>query len=336
MFSRLYSKDKNINDPSKYNLTKDLIWASPRGFDLGMDIYTPTAVGEPMPVLAIFHGGGFLVRRRNIMNNMAQYIASNHKYVVCNIDYRLLRDQGNSVTFDELIGDAFGSILWIKENISSYGGDKDKVAVTGDSAGAYISAMIVNCGNNLGKKENYKENLSFEPSYLPKDSSFESLIKNNAMEVKAAILSYGGYDFYKWALAGAETYTNPFWIMALSKPRGIFGSEFSPEKNPEMYKAASPFYNIPHAEERQLPPQLLTGATKDRITPVGMIKEYLKELKDKGHQAEYWEHINRNHAYLDSGKTFIAGNDFKKDGMPALKVMMEFLDSIFYKQNQTI
>lgn len=328
MFSKIYSLDKEINDPNKYSLSKDVKWASPKGFDLTMDIYSPKKTTKPSPVLIMFHGGGFLVRRKNILNNMAQYIASNHDYVVCNVDYRLLKDQNNTVTFNELIGDAFGAVLWIKDNIVRYGGNKDLLAVTGDSAGAYISAMIVNLGNKLGDSQNYSKHLSFEPSYLPESMSLAEIANSEYLNVQAAVLSYGGYDFYKWALySGAETFKNPFWWLALSKPRGIFGSQFSPTNNPEMYKAASPIYNIPNINERKLPPQFVTSATKDRITPVHLVKEYFQALKDAGQDAEYWEHQDRNHAYLDSGRTFIAGNDFKIDAIPALKKIMSFLDA---------
>ena len=57
-----------------------------------------------------------------------------------------------------------------------------------------------------------------------------------------------------------------------------------------------------------------------------MIKEYAKALQEKKQECEFWEHLNRNHAYLDSGRTLISGNDFIKDGIPALKVMMNFFD----------
>ena len=97
-----------------------------------MDIYSPQRSEKPLPVIVMFHGGGFLIRRKEILNNMAQYIASNHDYVVCNVNYRLLQDQNNSVSFDELIGDSFGSILWIKENIANFNGDKNKIGITGD------------------------------------------------------------------------------------------------------------------------------------------------------------------------------------------------------------
>lgn len=326
MYTKKYSQDLKINNPDKYRLTKDLIWSSPKGFDLTMDIYSPKDVPANCPVIVMFHGGGFLIRRKEILNNMSQYIATNHDYVVCNVNYRLLRDQKNTVMFNDLIGDAFGAVLWVKENIHKYNGDKNKIGITGDSAGAYICAMILNLGNKIGKKEDFAKDHVFEPTYLPKDMSLEQVAKENLLDVKAAVLSYGGYDFYKYALQNAETYKNIFWWLALSKPRGVLGDKFNPVDDPEIYKAISPIYNIPEASTRKLPPQLLTAATKDRITPVQMIKEYGSALEEKNQEFEFWEHINRNHAYLDSGRTLIAGNDFIRDGIPALKVMMDFFD----------
>ena len=49
-----------------------------------------------------------------------------------------------------------------------------------------------------------------------------------------------------------------------------------------MYKAVSPIYNIPNIDERKLPPQFITSASEDRVTPVHAIEEYVKALKDAG------------------------------------------------------
>ena len=332
LFSKLYSLDKNINNKKNYFLSNNVIWASPKGFDLAMDIYTPTKEGDSFPVLVMFHGGGFLLRRKYIIENMAQYIASNYDYVVCNVDYRLLRDQKNSVTFDELIGDAFGAILWIKENITNYKGNRDSIAVTGDSAGAYISAMIVNLGNKIAISGSFSNHLCIKPSYVPESITAEDIKNQNLLDVQAAVLSYGGYNLYSPALKGIlETRKNPFWTFALSKPRGIFGNNYNAKENPEMYKAISPIYNIPRLEERKLPPQFITSASKDRVTPVYAIEEYVRCLQDAGQEVTYWEYKNQRHAYLDSGKTFISGNDFKRDAIPALKKIMKFLDSKLLK-----
>jgi hypothetical protein len=43
------------NDPAKYAVSTDVLWASPGGFDLTMDIYTPGVGDGPYPVIVMFH-----------------------------------------------------------------------------------------------------------------------------------------------------------------------------------------------------------------------------------------------------------------------------------------
>ena len=50
------------NDPSKYQLEENVVWASPAGFDLTLDIYSPVSNRGSYPVLVIFHGGGMKVK----------------------------------------------------------------------------------------------------------------------------------------------------------------------------------------------------------------------------------------------------------------------------------
>ena len=190
LISKLYSLDKNINNKKKIILyQKKCYLGFTKGFLIWQWIYIHQLKrGSSFPVLVMFHGGGFLLRRKYIIENMAQYIASNYDYVVCNVDYRLLRDQKNSVTFDELIGDAFGAMLWIKENISNYRGNVDSIAVTGDSAGAHISAMIVNSGDKLATSGSFSDHLSIKPSYVPESVTAEDIKNKNLLDVQAAVL----------------------------------------------------------------------------------------------------------------------------------------------------
>ena len=58
-------------------IEKDIVWASPKGFDLTLDIYSPSKKEEAVPVLIIFHGGGWLINNKSIMDQMAQYLATN-------------------------------------------------------------------------------------------------------------------------------------------------------------------------------------------------------------------------------------------------------------------
>ena len=95
------------DDPSKYMIAKDVLWASPRGFDLTMDIYTPNSGKDSYPVVVIFHGGGWLIRNKSIMDQMSKYLVTNSEYVVCNVNYRLLADEGNTINLNQIIEDVF-------------------------------------------------------------------------------------------------------------------------------------------------------------------------------------------------------------------------------------
>lgn len=321
---------KANNDPARYSLVRDVLWASPGGFDLTMDIYTPAFGKTTYPVVVMFHGGGWLINDNSIMDQAAAYLATNSDYVVCNVNYRLLSDNGNSVTLNEIVNDAFGAVLWVKDNIAEYKGDNTRVAVTGDSAGAHLSAMIVNMGDRLSSEEFSVTSPRFSPSYLPVAKSAEDVAAQYNLVVQAAVLSYGAFDLHQAAINGFETMKNPFWIMSGSLARGVFGDGFNVAEHPSLYQAFSPLHNIPQATDRLLPPQLLTVGSEDPVVTPASVQFYAKSLQSAGHPTRYWEYEGRSHAFLDSGSNMILGSSFEADGPRALDVMIEFLNEIFY------
>ncbi len=310
-----------------FDVTKDIEWAKPKGFSLKMDIYVPKTGKKNYPVIIIYHGGGWLVSPKEIMNDMSEYLASHSDYIVCNVQYRLLGDNANTTTMNEIVGDVFGAVLWVKEHIKAYKGDPSKIAVTGDSAGGHLAEMIVISGNNLGSDGFNKASLNFIPTYLPKGKTAGDIKKKNGLAVQAAMISYGVFDLYTSALNGFETSSNPFWGYAKATPRGIFGASINVKENPEFYKAISPLYNIPKASERKLPPQLVIVGTKDRLLTAA--QQYVKALKEAGQPVEYWESEGRPHGFLDRGVNQNAGTSFVKDGAPAVDRMIAFLNTVF-------
>lgn len=320
------------NDPNNYVLAKDVVWSSPKGMDLTLDIYTPKSSRSINPVLIIFHGGGWLMNDNSIMDQMSQYLATNTEYVICNVNYRLLSDLENTVTLDEIVEDAFGAVLWIKDNIAKYKGDKTKIAVTGDSAGAHLSAMIVNSGMALSSNDEYEENLKFSPTWLPRNKTAEQVAEENGLAVQAAILSYGAFNIYKGSLDGFETFKNPFWLVSGSKARGVFGNQYNAEINQNMYQAVSPIYNIPKQVERVLPPQYFIVGSEDSVTSPASVKKYIEELDSHGQKTTYWEYKERNHAFLDSGSNFFLGSNFNEDAPQAIDRIIGFLDSVFKEE----
>ncbi len=322
----IYSK----ND-IEFSVVKDIKWASPEGFDLTMDIYTPDSGKDSYPVIVIFHGGGWLINNKSIMNEPAAYLAGHGEYVVCNVNYRLLGDQGNTVSMNEIIEDVMGATLWIKYNIAKYKGDPEKIILTGDSAGGHLTLMVTMQGDHLSSKGFSDKPYGFNPSWLPEGKTAEDIKGGNELEVQAAMISYGAADIYGTALGGFEKPSNFFWTMGNAEARGIFGAEINVDDNPEFYKKVSPVYNIPDVKDKKLPPMLFTVGEKDDLITPASVKNFIGKLKKAGYtELEYWEYEGRPHAFLDSGSNDFLGTSFEKDAPAALNVMLDFLNKHFY------
>lgn len=316
----------NINDPSRYEVAPGIIWASPNGHDLTLDIYTPTAGTGPYPVIVLFHGGGWLINDQSIMTQSAQYLASNSRYVICNVNYRLLVDQDNTVSLTDIVNDAFGSVLWIKEFIDHYQGDSTRLIMTGDSAGAHLAAMMVYLGSQIDDPSRFGGQVWFAPSYPA-----ASIEDHEPLDVQAAVLHYGVFDVYQFAKDGFERWFNPFWLMNAALGRGLFGGDFNVQEDAELYRSVSPIHSIPSRSDRALPPQLVTVGSEDPVVTPAAVKRYVQALRKAGQPVEYWEYEGQSHAYLDSGSSLLLGSSFEADAPKALDNMITFLDKIFYR-----
>jgi acetyl esterase len=323
-------KIAKLNVMNQYTVVRDVEWARPKGFSLTMDVYVPQTGKNSYPVIIIYHGGGWLINNKSIMDSMAIYIVQHSDYIVCNVNYRLLGDNSNSIRLDEVIEDAFGSLLWVKENISAYKGDPSKIAVTGDSAGGHLAAMVILGVERLNSEGFTRGFPGFNPTFLPKGMSAEEVVKRKLYTIQAAILSYPAVDIYESCLKkGFETEINSLWARANCSPRGIFGDSVNVRRDSILYKAVSPVYNIPNVSERILPPQLCIVGSKDQTTKPETIQKYVALLKSAGQEVEYWEYTGKPHAFLDTKPNLDLGTVFYRDAPPAIDRIIEFLDTVF-------
>ena len=109
---------------------------------LTLNVYKPKNAGsDPLPVMVYIPGGGFLASQSPVeLNGTA---LANEGVIVVTTNYRLgplgfLRYTDNNAAIEGNFGiqDQQQAMRWVKQNITAFGGDPDKITLFGESAGA--------------------------------------------------------------------------------------------------------------------------------------------------------------------------------------------------------
>lgn len=117
-------------------------------FQIPIRVYTPK-LGEKLPALLYFHGGGW--QRGSITSHdvICRNLAIKSGCIVVSVDWRLAPEHKFPVGFN----DAYDSYHWLLENgESAYNVNTNRIAVGGDSAGGNLSAALCLKLRNAGEK----------------------------------------------------------------------------------------------------------------------------------------------------------------------------------------
>ena len=146
-----------------------------------LDVWVPrTKSSAPLPVVVFFYGGGWVKGERGSYGFAARAFAS-RGFVVVVPDYRLVPE----VHFPSFIQDGALAVRWARDHVGDYGGDPQRILLSGHSAGAYIGAM-----------------LALDRHYL-------DAVGVDTKAIKGAALLSGPYDFYPFTEArGADALGN--------------------------------------------------------------------------------------------------------------------------------
>jgi acetyl esterase len=102
-------------------------------------VYRPLGAGpEPLPVVAFFHGGGWVVCDLDSHDGICRAIANASGCLVASVDYRLAPEHRFPVPAE----DAYAAIHWLGLHAAEIGGDGARLAVAGDSAGGNLAAVV--------------------------------------------------------------------------------------------------------------------------------------------------------------------------------------------------
>lgn len=119
-----------------FKLIEDVEYARVDGQALCLDVMQPHGPG-PHPVLIYLHGGAFAIGSKRTHRAIAAAYAA-QGYLVCNVDYRLAPRH----PFPAALQDACAAWLWVADHAAQYGGDPQRMALAGESAGANLALAV--------------------------------------------------------------------------------------------------------------------------------------------------------------------------------------------------
>jgi len=97
-----------------------------------LDLYYPENLTDYFTVVW-FHGGGLTGGKKFIPEKLKE-----QGIAVIGVNYRL----NPKVKYPSYIEDAAAAVAWAFNNIEKYGGSREKIVVSGHSAGGYLTSMI--------------------------------------------------------------------------------------------------------------------------------------------------------------------------------------------------
>jgi len=223
---------------------------------LKLDIHWPEAGPQKnLPIIVYIHGGGWTSSDKMEMDVWSRRMAE-RGYLVFNVNYRL----APKFQFPIEVNDCLGAMYWITAHAAEYGGDVNRMGITGGSAGGHLIAMVSTAWD--------------DPHFKP--TGYED--KKLSLNIKAQVPYFGVFDFNR---PGLMKYTKV--------PQTFLGGKQA--QVPQNYKLASPVNYV----SKDTPPTLIIVGKLDPI--YSQSKIYYDALQKAGVPCEMVVYPLQTHGF---------------------------------------
>jgi len=121
--------------PAGVSMRRQELPATSKRPALPVRVYTPVTSG-PHGITVYFHGGGYVLGDLDGYDNVCRQLCEDSDSVVVTVEYRLAPEHPFPAAHD----DAWDTLVWAREHARDLGGDANRMAVAGDSAGAVLAS----------------------------------------------------------------------------------------------------------------------------------------------------------------------------------------------------
>ncbi|MCX6138274.1 MAG: alpha/beta hydrolase [Ignavibacteriales bacterium] len=123
--------------PAGCTVHPDLVYKTAGSWKGLLDLYLPGDTTKPVPLVLMFHGGGWNHgKKANVQRGALIYLK--YGWAVANIEYRLL----DVAPAPAAVEDARCALLWLVKNANRFCLDPQRIVTTGSSAGGHLALMM--------------------------------------------------------------------------------------------------------------------------------------------------------------------------------------------------
>ena len=126
-----------VEPPIEIEATRELVYGTPDGHELLLDLYQPVEPVENQGAIVYIHGGGWHAGERAQFGWHCEQTAA-LGYVSVTIDYRLTGTAPYPACFD----DCQRAVRWLRSRADELKFDASRIAAFGSSAGGHLVAML--------------------------------------------------------------------------------------------------------------------------------------------------------------------------------------------------
>lgn len=223
------------------------------------DVYLPPD-RSGAPIVLQIHGGGWVSGNKQQQGQplLAHFTAQG--WIGVAINYRM----GPKHRLPAAVHDVKRAIAWIREHAAEWGGDPDRILVTGGSAGGHLTAMAA---TTIGDR-------SLQPGFEDADCS-----------VAAAAPMYGVFDMTDRAGHRGRKRMTPFLdAMVMSTKH---------RDDPDGWDGLSPITRL-HPD---IPPTFAVSCAYDTLVPIEESRDFGRALVDVSPRAHFVELPHAHHAF---------------------------------------
>ena len=239
-------------------VVRDLVYSSPNGIPLKLDLYLPADSGkEKRPAVIWVHGGAWNSGSKKNGGRVAPMVGKG--FVVVDINYRL----SGKAPFPAQIIDCKAAVRWLRAHADKYRIDPERIGMAGLSAGGHLAALT----GTTGKVAEFEKG-----GHLDYSSSVQAVCALSPPTDIAALESKASQkDLATIArLVGGDPKNEPYRSLLL-------------KANPIRYVSQDD------------PPFLIVAGTHDRTVPYSQSTKLYEALKKAGTKPEVFYVKEGNH-----------------------------------------